>query len=581
MPSNTQSGHVKRGPFSVQLLALTLPYFNSEERWSARGLLAATVMLNLATVVFAVLYNDWYRLFYNALQERSEPQFWEQLLHFAGIALGSVVCVAYRVYLVQILEMRWRRWLTDDFVERWLGNRVYYWMEMSKETDNPDQRICEDLKHFVDGLIGLGLGFLNALATLVSFLVILWTLSGSLSMVLWGRQITVPGYMVWAALVYAIGGSLLTHRIGRPLIGLSTIQAGFEADLRFRLQRLRENAEGVALYAGERSEQITLSRQLVDITGNWNMLARAQKRLNWASSSYVQIGLIFPFLTAAHRFFTGGINLGGLIQITDSFEKLRAALSWFIDNYATIANWRACVDRLLAFQGNLDAVLEGQDGLAGIHLQDAGCDIQLQGCELALPDGRVVLRRVDFIVKPGDRIMVSGPSGSGKSTLFRAIAGIWPFGRGSILRPEHAQILFLPQKPYLPIASLREVVAYPSEAAAFTDAAMVEILQLCRLPELVSRLAEVQHWAQQLSPGEQQRLAFARALLHKPEWLFLDEATSALDEDTEHEMYRLLHEHLQGTAIVSIAHRLAVQKYHDRRLDLEASTPAALNALAA
>ena len=582
MPSNTEPQGGGRRAFAAELLALTLPYFNSEERWSARGLLVATVGLNLATVVFAVLYNEWYQLFYNALQARSEAQFWRQLLHFAEIALGNVICIAYRVYLVQILEMRWRHWLTNEFVKRWLGKRIYYWMEMSTEKDNPDQRICEDLKHFVDGLIGLGLGFLTAVATLVSFLVILWTISGSLTIDVWGTHITIPGYMVWAALVYAIGGSLLTHHVGRPLIGLSTIQAGFEAGLRSRLLRLRENAEGVALYAGEVSEQRTLQRQMVDIADNWESLANAQKRLNWVSSAYVQIGLIFPFLTAAHRFFAGGINLGGLIQITDSFEKLRAALSWFIDNYATIANWRASVNRILVFQQRMESVVEGQHGLSGIQMEDCACDeIRLKDCTLALPDGRVIVNSIDFVVKRGDRIMVSGPSGTGKSTLFRAIAGIWPFGRGAVQRPDRAKLLFLPQKPYLPIGSLRETVAYPSEGSKFSDAEMAEVLQLCRLPELVHRLDEVQPWAQQLSPGEQQRLAFARALLHKPDWLFLDEATSALDDGTEEEMYRLLHAHLPEGAVVSIAHRAAVQQYHDRRLDLDSTSPAGPNALAA
>ena len=549
---------------------LTSAYFNSEERWSARGLLALCVLLNLATVVCAVQYNHWYQLFFNALERRSQQDFWYQLMRFGVIALLNVAAVGYRIYFTQILELRWRQWLTHWYLTIWLRDRTYYWLEVTPGTDNPDQRIADDLRQYIDGALGLSLGFLNAAVSLVSFVIILWSISGSLNFTVGRYEFAISGYMVWAALLYATIGSVLTHRIGQPMVRLNVDQQRHEADFRFALQRLRENAEGVALYGGEASEKISLTRRFAQVLGNFRALVGAQKRLNWLTSGYGQLAAVFPFLVASPRFFAHALTLGGLMQITDSFERVRVSLSWFIENYAGIASWRASVQRLLSFDEAIDAVRANQLVNAGIRLKDSSVsEIQLQDFGLALPNGRVIFGGVDFALKQGDRIMLTGPSGSGKSTLFRAIAGIWAFGRGSVCRPAQAQILFLPQKPYLPIASLREAVAYPSEGTAFADSAIMNALQLCRLPELEQRLDEVQHWAQQLSPGEQQRLAFARALLHKPDWLFLDEATSALDEDAEREMYRLIHEYLPNTAVMSIAHRLAVLRYHDRHLDFQ------------
>jgi putative ATP-binding cassette transporter len=565
----------RRGPTAerstgAHLWQLTSAYFNSEERWSARGLLATCILLNLATVVCAVQYNHWYQLFFNALERKSQADFWYQLLRFGVIASLNVAAVAYRIYFTQILELRWRRWLTHWYLNAWLRQRAYYWLELNRGTDNPDQRIADDLRQFISGSLGLTLGLLNAVVSLFSFVIILWGISGPLEFTLAGQAFAVSGYMVWAALLYAAVGSALTHRIGSPLIGLNVDQQRREADFRFALQRLRENAEGVALYGGEASEESRLRAHLALVLGNFRALVGAQKRLNWLTSGYGQVAAVFPFLVAAPRFFAGAITLGGLMQITDSFERVRISLSWFIENYAGIASWRASVERLLRFDEAMVRVALRLHSNGGIRAEESTVNqIVLRDFELALPNGQQIAGGVNFVVQPGDRIMVSGRSGTGKSTLLRAIAGIWPFGNGAIQRPSGARMLFLPQTSYLPIGSMRQVVAYPAGDGVFSDAAVSAVLELCRLPQLAQRLDEVQHWAQQLSPGEQQRLAFARALLHKPDWLFLDEATAALDEDTEQEMYRLLQEHLPHSAIVSIAHRQAVLRYHHREFDFQ------------
>jgi vitamin B12/bleomycin/antimicrobial peptide transport system ATP-binding/permease protein len=369
--------------------------------------------------------------------------------------------------------------------------------------------------------------------------------------------------MVWTAIAYAIVGSALTHLIGRPLIRLNFLQERFEADFRFSLVRLRENAEGVALYRGEPSEQRSLLQKFERIRTNWWELMRYTKYLTGFTVGYAQIAIIFPILVAAPRYFTGAITLGGLMQISQAFGQVQGALSWFVDSYSSLANWKASVDRLLTFSEALvQARAEAAAG-SGVRIErQADPHLRAEDLDLNLPDGRAVLDGASFAVAPGERVLLSGPSGAGKSTLFRAIAGIWPFGRGRVQMPEQARVLFLPQKPYLPIASLREVVSYPAGPGAFGDDEIREVLRQCRLEAFADRLDDVGNWALRMSLGEQQRLAVARALLHRPEWLFLDEATASLDETTETQIYALLQERLPGTAIVSIAHRPTLAAHH-------------------
>ncbi len=548
---------------------LLMPYWRSEDRRTALVLLAAIVFLNLGAVYVLVLLNSWNRAFYDALQQRDYAAFTHELGRFCLLAGLFIVTAVYRQYLTQTLEMRWRRWLTEVFLRGWLGDRIYYRFEhVHRGTDNPDQRIAEDLKLLAGGSLSLASGLLNAAVTLVSFVGILWTLSGPLAVPLGGWTINIPAYLVWAAILYALGGSFFTHRIGRPLVSLNAQQQRTEADFRFSLVRLRENAEEVALYGGEPLEQQSLRRRFAAILDNWWRRLRVQKRLTWFTAGYGQAATVFPILVAAPRYFSGAIQLGALMQIASAFGRVQDALSWFVDSYSNLAEWKASMDRLLAFeQGMAACAAPSGDGDIRIVTR-AESEIVLDHVDIALPSGATLVRDADAVIRPAERVLLTGPSGSGKSTVFRAIAGLWPYGRGEIRRPAAGRMLFLPQRPYLPIASLREAVAYPSDPEVLGDAAIAIALKRCLLDGLVPRLAEVQHWAQQLSPGEQQLVALARALLHAPAWLFLDEATSALDEATEGYIYRELRTRLAETAIVSIAHRPGAAKHHERRLEL-------------
>jgi putative ATP-binding cassette transporter len=557
----TRLGEVLRDAWT-----LVRPYWFSEDRWAGRGLLLVVVVLNLFIVYINVLLSKWYNLFYNSLQDKDFAAFGSLLLRFSWLAGLFIVAAVYQVYLNQMLQIRWRRWLTDRYLSAWLADGAYYRMQLaSGETDNPDQRIADDLRLFVTGALTLSIGGLRAVVTLVSFLAILWGLSGSVTLPI-GAGVTVPGYMVWAALLYAIAGTWLTNLIGRPLVRLNFTQQRFEADFRFSLVRFRENTEGVALYGGEADEMRSFRDRFSSVVRNWWDIMRRQKRLTWFTAGYGQAAVIFPILVAAPRYFRGEIPLGALMQTSQAFGQVQDALSFIVTSYTDIAEWRAVVLRLLGFERAL-ARVRAEAAVEGVHHGTGGADsLSLDRVNLTLPGGRPLMEDVSFDIRPGDTALISGPSGAGKSTLFRAIAGIWPFGRGDVRLPRDARVLFLPQKPYLPIGTLREVVSYPTPFTGVSDAALRQALEAVGLPELAERLDETTHWALALSPGEQQRIAFARALVQKPEWLFLDEATSALDEETEARLYALLRDRLPATTVVSVGHRSTLRAFHARRL---------------
>lgn len=560
-----------------KIWALVKPFWVSDERFAARGLLAAVVGLNLALVYLAVLINQWNNAFYNALDAKNYDEFKTQLVRFTVLAFIHIVIAVYAVYLRQMLQIRWRRWLTEVFIGDWLHARTYYRLElMTNGTDNPDQRIQEDLNVFTQMTLALGLDFMRSLVTLVSFAGILWGLSGALRFTLAGHEFAVPGYMMWVAVIYSAAGTWLTHKIGLPLVGLNFQQQRYEADLRYGLVRLRENAEGVALYHGEEDEQRSLSARFGHVVGNWWSLMVYGKRLNWFTNFYGQIAIIFPFVVSAPRYFAGQMKLGGLMQTASAFGRVQDALSWFVGAYADLAQWKATVDRLTGFHEAIQSAHRAAAG-EGIQVQAVEAETVLaRDTEIALPDGRVLIGRTTTALEPGVNTLVTGPSGAGKSTLFRALAGIWPFGRGRIEVPAHAKLMFLPQKPYLPLGTLRQIVAYPAGASGFSDGEIASALELCGLAEFAARLDEEQPWAQRLSPGEQQRLAFARVLLNQPDWLFLDEATSALDAEREQQLYALVRERLPQTTLVSIAHRPSVAAFHGRRLRLTPGGGAAM-----
>jgi putative ATP-binding cassette transporter len=553
-----------------QLLAdtwtLTRPYWFSDDRWAGRGLLLLVVGLNLAIVYINVLLNQWNNAFYNALQDKNAAVFWSQLVRFTWLAGLFIVAAVYQLYLNQMLQIRWRRWLTERYLGAWLADGAYYRMQLTAaETDNPDQRIAEDLRLFVAGTLTLGIGGMRAVVTLASFLAILWGLSGSVTVPVGGGW-TIPGYMVWAALLYAVVGTWLTNLIGRPLVRLNFDQQRYEADFRFGLVRFRENAEGVALYRGEADELRSFRDRFAAVVGNWWAIMRQQKRLTWFTAGYGQAAIIFPFMVAAPRYFRGEIPLGGLIQTASAFGQVQDSLSFIISAYTDIAQWRSVTQRLVGFERALarvraDAAVDGVRRGPG-----ADATLALDRVDLKRPGGHPLVEDVTLDFQPGDTALISGPSGVGKSTLFRAIAGIWPFGTGEIRLPRNGRVLFLPQKPYLPIGTLREVVSYPSLPGGIGDDALREVLEAVGLPELTGRLGEHAHWALALSPGEQQRIAFARALVQAPDWLFLDEATSALDEASEVRLYTLLRERLPGVTVVSVGHRSTLRPFHARSL---------------
>ena len=542
---------------------LARPYWVSEQRGKGLALLAALLGLTLGLVWINVELNYWNRAFYDAIQEKKIDDFYRLLGKFTLLAFAFIAAAVYRVYLQQMLQIEWRTWLNERYLAGWLGERAYYRLQLlDKGTDNPDQRIADDLRLFVDATLSLALGLLSAVVTLFSFVTILWTLSGALE--IWG--VSVPGYMVWCALLYAVAGTWLTHLIGRPLIALEFGQQRYEADYRFALVRVRENAEGVALYRGEGEEFANFRARFGSVIGNWWAIMKKQKQLGWFTNFYGQIAIIFPFLVAAPRYFSGAISLGGYTQIASAFGQVQGAMSWLIDAYTQFASWKATVDRLTSFSAALEHVRVEAERLDGEREEIATDALSVDALTLSLPQGKALLAPTTLQLKRGEAVLVSGPSGAGKSTLFRALAGIWPYWSGRILLPKGARLLFLPQKPYLPVGALKHAVCYPADAGAYDDAAVREVLHTVGLGHLAQELARQENWAQVLSGGEQQRLAFARALLNQPDWLFLDEATASLPEDAQAALYGLLQQRLPATTVVSIGHRTSLAQFHARRL---------------
>jgi len=543
--------------------ALAKPYWISGERRTGLTLLAVVVGLALTLVWIEVLFNRWNNDFYNTFQDKDQAEFFRQLGMFTLIAVIFIVTSVYRLYFQQMLQIEWRTWLTERFLAGWMKDQAHYRMTLlDRGTDNPDQRIAEDLRLFVDYTLSLTLGLLSAVVTLVTFVGILWSLSGALDV----AGFSIPGYMVWVALVYAGIGTWLTHAIGRPLIGLDFNQQRYEADFRFALVRLRENSEGVALYRGEGEELGRFRDRFTAVIGNWWSLMRKQKQLGWFTSFYGQVAIIFPYVVVSPRFFSGAMPLGGIFQTASAFGQVQGALSWFISAYTQFAAWKATVDRLVGFSESLERVRAQR--AEGERADAPGEALALEGLRLEQPGGKVLLEATSLELKPGEHLLVTGATGAGKSTLFRTLAGIWPYWKGRIRLPRGARLLFLPQKTYLPIGALMHAVAYPQDASRFSEVEIAEALAAVGLAHLAGDLQRSENWAQVLSGGEQQRLAFARALLNRPDWLFLDEATASLPEESQDALYRLLRDRLPHTTLVSIGHRASLAAHHARHFDL-------------
>jgi vitamin B12/bleomycin/antimicrobial peptide transport system ATP-binding/permease protein len=548
---------------------IAAPYFRSEDKWAGRGLLAAVIAIELTVVFLTVLFNRWNNVFYNALQEHNQAVFTYQIGYFCVLAAFWIGLKVYQLYLNQWLQIRWRRWMTARYLGGWLHEANHYRMQLLGDAaDNPDQRIAEDTQRFVEQTLALGIGLLSAVVTLASFIVILWDLSNQAPLHLFGKDIPIPGYLVWGALIYALLGTLLTHLIGRPLVALNFQQQRFEADFRFNLVRTRENAEQIALLRGEPVERMRLLSRFASVVNNWLGIMQRTKKLTAFTATYSQVSVIVPYVLIAPAFFAEKIQLGGMMQTVNAFSSVQDALSFFIASYRTLAEWQAVVARLSGFETATAGAATLATGAIDVESSTGSTAIDLQQLLVKLPNGSALVSADSFSLRGNESTLVTGPSGSGKSTLFRAIAGIWPFGTGSIAIPAKASLMMLPQRPYLPIGSLQAAIVYPADASAYSSDQVRDALISVGLPKLASRIGEEAHWNRMLSLGEQQRLGLARALLHAPQYLFLDEATASLDEASEAALYRLLEERLPTTTIISIGHRSTLEAFHQRNVVL-------------
>ncbi|MBV9592081.1 MAG: ABC transporter ATP-binding protein/permease [Hyphomicrobiales bacterium] len=544
--------------------------FRAQERWIGLSLLIAVIGIELGQVAIDVRLSYFSRDWFNAIQEKDAAAFWYQLLLvFSPLAAIGVASAILQLVLRSYLTIRWRRWMTEKMMSNWLDGSSHYRMQLTgSSTDNPDQRISEDINDFTTNTFTLGLGILSKVTSLVSFSVILWTLSAGFTFP--GTDTRVPGFLFWIALIYAALATGLTHFIGRPLINLFFQQQRYEADFRFSLARLREYGEQVALLGGEQTEHVSLSRRFGALIGNFLAIVDCRKRVVAFVASYGQANAVLPYIFVAPYYFSGKVMLGVMTQTARAFANVQEALSFFIDSYTMIAQYKAVVDRLTGFAASVDRARALTRTAPHIEVKtDGGDDLVIRDLEVDLPKGGKVVRIKDARLRQKESVLVNGPSGAGKSTLFRAISGIWPFGQGEIDVPRGARVMLLPQRPYVPIGTLRAALTYPASADAFPDALVRSTLDAVQLSSFAERLDEEANWGQTLSLGEQQRVALGRALLAKPDWLFLDEATSALDEPLEEAMYRLLPEKLPGVTIVSIGHRHTLQAFHKRRIELK------------
>ena len=553
---------------------LALGYWRSEQKWKAYGILAVVLILNLASVFLTVLVNDWYKEFWDVLQAYEFDSFWYLVGKFSLIAAIYIAIGVYSVYLQQLLQIKWREWLTDKYLVRWMENRAYYKLKlMGKDMDNPDQRISEDINQFVALTLSLTIGLVRQLITLVAFTVILWNLSGIITVPIGSYEFTIYGYMVWLSLVYSIVGTYLTHKVGKALINLNYEQQKYEADFRFAMMRVRENTESIAFYRGEKPELENFLTRFKIVIGNFRDIMTRQKILNGFTAGYGQLAIIIPLLLAAPRWFAKEVQVGWIMQVSNAFGQVQGAMSYFVDAYTTIAQWCSVVRRLDGFNRHVSEALDLKSDLIIDNVSNI--KVGIENVDVFLPNKNkdVLIKDCTIDLMKYQSLLIMGASGVGKSTLLRTLAGLWPYAKGNVYLPKEEEFLFLPQRPYLPLGSLRQAISYPVVeeviSEKYSDEEIKEILIACKLENLADKLDIVDDWSRILSLGEQQRIAFVRILLYRPEFVFLDEATSALDEDLEGNLYDMLKFHLPNTKIISIAHRSSLIAKHQAILRLK------------
>lgn len=569
-----KSGYWTR-EFILGLFHLITPYWNSEEKKSARLYLAAIITLTIAAVYMTLLLNEWFNSFYSALQNYDSDAVYRGLLRFTGLAFAHIAFAVYSYYLQQRLALRWRKWMTKNYLAKWTGQQMYYRLEMFSQgtADNPDQRISEDINLFTARTLSFMSGLLRSATTIVCFIFVLWNLSEVLSFSAAGQEIHIYGYLVWTALAYSVLGTWITHKVGHRLVSLNYLQQKLEADFRFSMVRLRETAESVAFYNGAAKEEAFLSNRFMTLLRNTLFIIKKQKQLSWLTNSYAQIAIIFPFVVAVPRYLSQNISLGGLMQIANCFGKVQDAMSYFVDVYASLAEWQSCAERLLSFDKHIAAIEKETEEKSGSLVREETPDrLRLTDVTISVPAmdenkrTREIISSASCTIKSGEHVILKGPSGSGKSTLLRTLAGFWPYVKGHISMPAPSEMMFIPQKPYIPMGTSAEAASYPLETA--DEEILSPLLVECGLSHLMEKTDTEADWSHILSLGEQQKLAFVRVFLRKPKWVFLDEATSAMDEETEEKMYRLLTA-LPGTTVISIGHRSTLDKWHDRVLRIE------------
>ena len=553
--------------FLKNIWFLTKGYWQSEEKYKATFMLIAIIAMSLAQVYVLVLFNKWYNSFYTALQEYNNEAIIWSVKEFTILAFFHVALNSYAFYLRKVLQMNWRTWMTTQYIKDWLTARTYYLLQVfEKDTDNPDQRISDDIRMFVENTLTLVLGFIKNVVLFVSFVGILWNLSGPLDLDFIGLDIAIPGYMVWITLIYAAVGTWLTHKTGKVLGWLNFEQQKFEADFRYSMIRLRENSENVAFYKGERFEGNYFGKKFTTLIDNLWKIVKKQTQVLVLTFTYSQTSVIVPLAMSVPKYLTKQINLGIFMQISSAFGRVQDSLSFFVDSYVSLAEWYSVVARLTGFNTHMELVKEEYKQEEKYLLEGTGDNLEVKDFNIKLPNGYVLVENLDVQFTPASSWLVKGASGTGKSTLLRSISGLWPYTEGEITYPKGKK-MFLPQKSYLPLGSLRDVLLYPGNME-ISNEKIKEALNLCKLDYLTDQLTKEEDWSTIFSLGEQQRIAFVRALLHNPSWLFLDEATSAMDEQLEQDMYELLGSKLPGATIISVGHRSTLNKFHNKCLTL-------------
>jgi putative ATP-binding cassette transporter len=539
-------------------MRLIIPFWKSKDSRTCRFLLFMVFVFSGLSVFIAKQVNTWYNDFYNTLQEYDLDAFWSEMAIFCVIATFHVYVAVTNAYVKQKIMIEWRHWLSTHFMRKWLSNGVFYKMQFTEsQTDNPDQRIAADLDEFVSLTFSLTIEVLTSLAMLVTFFSVLWELSSAVDMTVGDMVIHLPdGYLCYLAVIYAAIGTVLTFIIGRPLIRLNFRQQRVEADYRFSLVRIRENAESIAMYRGTGEEGVYLEERFGQVVKNVYNIMLKTVHVGFFSLSYNQASVVFPFIISSPLYFAKTITLGSLIQISSAFGRVQDSLSTLINNFASLARWKSVIDRLVQYNENMEAAAE----ITSIPVEESGTVLTAEGLSITTPEGRQLMLDGCFQLKPGDAMLIRGPSGCGKTTLFRTLAGLWPYATGRINYPV-GEVLFLSQKPYIPLGTLRRAICYPH--APLPDHVILKVMEETHLEHLVNKLDLDGNWGQILSLGEQQRVAFARAILLHPQIIFMDEASSAMDEDLENRLYTELRRHLTSSIIVSVGHRSTLKRFHN------------------